>query len=112
MGNLCTDRNLNSFQPDFDGVKRKIGLLNYYNLSANYQLLPHENNPHRNPSSITSLLSHIVRFPNPGDSFFLIEETLNMMRAKIEIQQVEMKSWLEQRLEEVMAPLSKLGEKK
>ena len=60
----------------------------------------------RNPNSITLLLSHITQCPNPGD--LLIEEALKIMRSRMEIQQAEMKSWLEHRLEEIMAPLSKL----
>ena len=77
---------------------------------VSHWLLPQKSSLPRSPSSITSLLSHIVQFPNPGKSIFLIEEAVEIMRAKMDIHHAEMKNWLDKRLEEIMAPVSKLGD--
>ena len=58
--------------------------------------------PPQNPSSISSLVSHCVRLPNPGDTFITVEEAINMMRAEMEIRRAEMKSWFSQ----MLTPLS------
>jgi len=75
---------------------------------VSHWLLPHTTSLPRNPGLISSLLSHCVSFTTPGDSSFLITAALEMMRVSMKIQREEMKSWLEQRLEQIMAPLSKL----
>jgi len=71
---------------------------------VSHWLLPPHNNPPQNPSSLSSLIAHCVRFPNPGDSFISIEEALEMMRAEMEIRREEMKKWFS----ELMAPLKTL----
>ena len=69
---------------------------------VSHWLLQHETIPPQNPSSISSLVSHCVRLPNPGDTFITVEEAINMMRAEMEIRRAEMKSWFSQ----MLTPLS------
>ena len=40
--------------------------------------------PPQNPGSIPSLITHCVKFPNPGDRFISIQEALEMMREKLD----------------------------
>ena len=72
-------------------------------LVSHWLLPPHETLP-QNPGSISFMVAHCVRFPNPGDSFISIEEALQMMRTEMELQRAEMKNWISQ----LMAPLQKL----
>ena len=42
--------------------------------------LPLESYKHQNPSSISSLVTHCVKLPNPGDQFITIEEAMEVMK--------------------------------
>ena len=52
-------------------------------LVSHWMLSPTEN-PSQNPSSITSLISHCAKFPNPGDSFISVEEALVLLKKMFE----------------------------
>ena len=41
---------------------------------------PHQPHIPQNPSSITSLVSHCVKFPDPGDRFLSMEEVIELMK--------------------------------
>ena len=51
---------------------------------ASHWILPPTENPSQNPSSITSLIPHCVKFPNPGNSFISIEEALVLLKKMFE----------------------------
>ena len=68
---------------------------------VSHWLLPPQQSLAQNPSSISSLVSHCVKLPNPGDSFIAMEEVLELMRNMFD----EMRSNLTTSLTRILAPL-------
>ena len=51
---------------------------------VSHWVLPPKQHPTQNPNSITSLISHCVKFPNPGDSFISMQEALELLKTMFE----------------------------
>ena len=51
---------------------------------VSHWVLPPKQHPTQNSNSITSLISHCVKFPNPGDSFISMQEALELLKTMFE----------------------------
>ena len=47
--------------------------------------------PPQNPSSISTLISHCVKLPNPGDRFISVQEAFEMMMKRLDSDLTDMK---------------------
>ena len=63
----------------FPSLSQPISLVSHW-------ILPYQQKELQNPRSIISLLSHCVKYPNPGDTFISIEEALELMRSSLRLQ--------------------------
>ena len=61
----------------FPSLSQPVSLVSHW-------LLPYQQNETQNPRSIISLLSHCVKFPNPGDTFISMEEALELLKTMFE----------------------------